>query len=151
MYETLFCPPSFQFAAVHSRMKNDSLFFLSLSLRMRNRIFFTGRAPSRAASVAPTFSSPPLSSFNYPARDLRATSVPPLPHNPLSPLDILSEYERRPFERCLSPTPVKCGRWAPRSSEVAFDSDGNLIFGILSSSCCLTYCFLLPVNHYKKC
>lgn len=114
----------------------------SLSLRTRNFIFVTGRAPSRALSVPPPIAPPPLRSLSVPPRDHRATSVPPFPHDPLSPLDLLSEYERRPFERCLSPTPIKCGRWAPRSSEVAFDSDGNLIFGILKSFlfdifCCL--------------
>lgn len=97
-------------------------------------IFFTGpwsRSPSRAASVPPPISSPPLRSLSVPPRDARATSVPKFA--PLSPLDLLSEYERQPFERdfCLSPTPVKYGRWGPRSSEIAFDSDGNLIFGFL--------------------
>lgn len=58
---------------------------------------------------------------------MRATSMAPT--SALSPLDLLSEYERQPFERALTPTPIKCGRWAPRSNEVAFDIDGKL-FGI---------------------
>lgn len=97
---------------------------------MRIQILFLGdywsRAPSRATSVPPSAYSPSLRGLSVPPRDVRATSVPRF--NPLSPLDLLSEYERQPFERGLSPTPIKCGRWAPRSSEVAFDTDGNLIF-----------------------
>jgi len=84
------------------------------------------RAPSRACSVPPPISSPPFRSLSVPPRDLRASSLPRV--DPLSPLDLLSEYERQPFERGLSPTPIKCGRWAPRSSEVAFDSDGLPIY-----------------------
>lgn len=42
--------------------------------------------------------------------------------------EFVDECERLPFERALSPTPIKCGRWAPRSSEVAFDEDGNSFF-----------------------
>lgn len=97
---------------------------------MRIQILFLGdywsRAPSRATSVPPSAYSPSLRGLSVPPRDVRATSVPRF--DPLSPLDLLSEYERQPFERGLSPTPIKCGRWAPRSSEVAFDTDGNLIF-----------------------
>lgn len=102
------------------QMKKHSLFFQCDSAD------FTGRAPSvgRALSVPPSI-APPARSLSIPARDLRATSVPPFPHDPLSPLDLLSEYDVYP-ERCLSPTPIKCGRWAPRSKEVAFDSDGKL-------------------------
>ncbi|XP_031625676.1 uncharacterized protein LOC116342294 [Contarinia nasturtii] len=88
----------------------------------------SGRSPSRAFSVPPPIAPPPLRSLSVQPRDLRATSIPPMPSSPLSPLDLLSEYERQPFERGLSPTPVKCGRWAPRSSEIAFDSDGLPIF-----------------------
>lgn len=91
-------------------------------------VFFVGswsRGPSRAASVPPPISSPPFRSLSVQPRDLRASSLPR--YDPLSPLDLLSEYEREPFERALSPTPVKCGRWGPRNTEVAFDSDGNLI------------------------
>lgn len=103
------------------------------------RLFFLGdwsRAPSRAVSVPP-FSAPSLRALSLPPRDTRATSVPRF--DPLSPLDLLSEYEREPFERCLSPTPVKSGRWAPRSSEVAYDSDGNLVF---ATSKCVFVCIL---------
>lgn len=90
---------------------------------------YWSRAPSRAVSVPP--SPPPLRAFSVPPRDFRASSVPRF--DPLSPLDLLSEYEREPFQRGLSPTPVKAHRWAPRCSEVAFDTDGNLIFALLSS------------------
>lgn len=83
-------------------------------------------------SVPPPPISIPPRSLSVPPRDARATSVP---HrlDPLSPLDILSEYEREPFQRGLSPTPVKAGRWGPRSSEVAFDPDGNWFFAIPES------------------
>lgn len=55
----------------------------------------------------------------------------------------LDDCERQPFARGLSPTPVKCGRWAPRSSEVAFDSDGNLIFEMPSFNFfCFAFFFL---------
>lgn len=87
-------------------------------------------SPFRALSVPPPAISIPPRSYSVSPRDARATSVPPLYNHPLSPLDILSEYEREPFQRALSPTPIKCGRWAPRSSEVAFDSDGNWFFAI---------------------
>lgn len=50
-----------------------------------------------------------------------------MPDSELSPLDLLSEYERD-VPTGLSPTPVKYGRWGPRGSEVAFDKDGKLIF-----------------------
>lgn len=86
----------------------------------------TPSRPSRATSVPPPFSAPPSRGFSVPPRDLRASSVQPN-LSPLSPLDLMSEYERDPFnqERGLSPTPVKAGRWGPRSSEVAFDTEGN--------------------------
>ncbi|XP_055309499.1 uncharacterized protein LOC129573208 isoform X2 [Sitodiplosis mosellana] len=91
-------------------------------------IKFSGRAPSASRAVSvPPIAPAPLRSLSIPPRDLRATSVPPFPHDPLSPLDLLSEYDAH-RQRCLSPTPVKCGRWAPRSSEVAFDSDGLPIY-----------------------
>lgn len=83
-------------------------------------------SPYRATSMPPPAISIPPRSYSVPPRDVRATSVPRF--DPLSPLDILSEYEREPFQRGLSPTPVRAGRWGPRSSEVAFDSDGNWIF-----------------------
>lgn len=56
---------------------------------------------------------------------MRAASLAPT--SALSPLDLLSEYERHPFERALSPTPIKYGRWGPRSSEVAYDEDGKFL------------------------
>lgn len=75
---------------------------------------------ARASSV------PPLN----PA--LRASSVPPPPPRgqratSLAPLDsFLGECE--PNVPSLSPTPVKPGRWRPRDSEVAYDTEGNPIF-----------------------
>lgn len=97
--------------------RNDDTIFM-------DAVLFIGSysRPSRAVSVPP-ISPPSLRSLSVPPRDYRATSVPRF--DPLSPLDLLSEYEREPFQRALSPTPIKCGRWAPRSSEVAFDTDGN--------------------------
>lgn len=99
-------------------IRNDDTIFM-------DAVLFIGSysRPSRAVSVPPAISSPPLRSLSVQPRDIRATSVPRF--DPLSPLDLLSEYEREPFQRALSPTPIKCGRWAPRSSEIAFDSDGN--------------------------
>lgn len=113
-------------------------------LCLADAIFFidSRSSPFRALSVPPPAISIPPRSLSVPPRDARATSVPPLYNSPLSPLDLLSEYEREPFQRALSPTPIKCGRWAPRSNEVAFDTDGNLLllfffktginFGIIS-------------------
>lgn len=86
-------------------------------------LFIGSYRPSRATSVPPPISSPPLRSLSVPPRDYRATSVPRF--DPLSPLDLLSEYEREPFQRALSPTPVK-SPWSPRPSEIAYDADGNL-------------------------
>lgn len=97
-------------------------------LRMRFIFVDSRSSPFRALSVPPPAISIPPRSYSVSPRDARATSVPPLYNNPLSPLDLLSEYEREPFQRAMSPTPIKCGRWAPRSNEVAFDSDGNLLF-----------------------
>lgn len=72
----------------------------------------------------PPISAGPLRGFSVPPRDLRATSL--APQTALSPLDLLSEYQRELLSpRGFSPTPVKYGRWGPRSSEVAYDSDGN--------------------------
>lgn len=41
-----------------------------------------------------------------------------------------AEVENEPYgpERGLSPTPVKPWRWVPRSSEVAYDPEGNFWF-----------------------
>lgn len=125
----------------------------------RNAVFIidSRSSPFRALSVPPPPISIPPRSLSVSPRDIRATSVPPLYNSPLSPLDILSEYEREPFQRALSPTPIKCGRWAPRSNEVAFDSDGNLsvlfcntgqsIFGIISI---ILFSHLLKSFHISK-
>lgn len=110
---------------MESKMMKNLFFFFAYPYFIIFTGPWSGRSPSRAVSVPPPISSPPLRSLSVQPRDLRATSIPPLPSVPLSPLDLLSEYERQPFERGLSPTPVKLGRWAPRNSEVAFDSDGN--------------------------
>lgn len=99
---------------------------MHLSLSCADAIFFIGdwsSMPFRALSVPPPAISIPPRSLSVPPRDTRATSVPRF--NPLSPLDILSEYERAPFQRALSPTPIKNNRWGLRDSEVAYDFDGN--------------------------
>lgn len=126
----------FLFEILISGIRNDETNQCSLLFFFRRCAFkwfllgdYWSRAPSRAVSVPP--SPPPLRAFSVPPRDFRASSVPRF--DPLSPLDLLSEYEREPFQRGLSPTPVKAHRWAPRCSEVAFDTDGNLIFALLSS------------------
>lgn len=72
------------------------------------------RAPSlfeRAASLAP-FSRPLF----------RASSLEPLDELFARKLPAFGGFDRAASP---SPTPVKPGRWAPRSSEVAFDADGN--------------------------
>lgn len=110
---------------------------MHLYLCLADAVFFidSRSSPFRALSVPPPPISIPPRSFSVSPRDVRATSVPPLYNSPLSPLDILSEYDREPFQRALSPTPIKCGRWAPRSNEVAYDSDGNLLMMIFLLKC----------------
>lgn len=115
---------------------------MHLSVSCADAVFFidSRSSPFRALSVPPPPISIPPRSYSVSPRDARATSVPPLYNHPLSPLDILSEYEREPFQRALSPTPIKCGRWAPRSNEVAYDTDGNLL---------MMFLLTIPVNQFR--
>lgn len=145
----------FLFEILISGIRNDETNQCSLLFFFRRCAFkwfllgdYWSRAPSRAVSVPP--SPPPLRAFSVPPRDFRASSVPRF--DPLSPLDLLSEYEREPFQRGLSPTPVKAHRWAPRCSEVAFDTDGNLIFALPSSIQVFVwhifFCLLLEIDFH---
>ncbi|XP_059611948.1 uncharacterized protein LOC132258596 isoform X1 [Phlebotomus argentipes] len=74
----------------------------------------------RAGSVPPLRAGSPFRELSVP-RGLRASSV--------DPLDNLLDNLRLPlYSTGRSPTPVKAGRWAPRPSEIAYDSDGLPIF-----------------------
>ncbi|XP_055847622.1 uncharacterized protein LOC129913128 isoform X1 [Episyrphus balteatus] len=96
----------------------------------------------RAGSAPRSLSVPPLEPYVPPAydraasvapRSYRASSIEPLPLrarsvDPYIP-DLFSKFDRlSPFERAGSPTPVKPGRWGPRPTEIAYDSDGLPVF-----------------------